>query len=419
MESWTWRLAQRNPGRHGVGVPRRDGVSLDQPGRRPDSWLDCAKIVLFANTDWYLYNFRLSLAEWLKSRGAEVVLLSPPGPYTERFEDRGFRWVSVPFERLSLSPLGQLRPIRGLVRILGKERPTLIHNFTIKCAVYGSLAARVIGVPGVVNAIAGMGSIVAGGSAMRLSARRLALFGLRVALRGTEVIVQNPDDLSLLCDEYRITGETRCTVVRGSGVDVSRFRPVVKREHPVIVLFASRLLRTKGVAQFVSAARAVRATRSDVEFVVAGAPDPGNPDTLSDSDVCDLSESTVVRYVGHVSDVRALLDRSHVVVLPTTYGEGVPRILVEGASCGLPLIASNASGCREIVKPGVNGYLVTAGDLGELVDALKRLLSDSSLRARMGSASRRIAEDAYSEELVNAATLDVYRRALTPSAKWA
>jgi glycosyltransferase involved in cell wall biosynthesis len=381
----------------------------DSPSKQQDRKQRCSKVVLFANTGWYLYNFRLSLALELKKRGADVLLISPPGPYCDRFASFGLRWRALPFDRRTLNPFAQARTVAGLARIYRAEKPDVVHHFTIKCAVYGSVAARWAGVPVIVNALAGLGS--AGGhtpSAGHRMARVLAFGSLKCALRNTHVIVQNPDDRDFLIRQ-KIVDAAACQLIRGSGVDLARFQPTRKATSGITVLLASRLLWSKGIAEFVQAAEAVRARNPHVRFAIAGDVDPGNPETLLPPDIKHLERNPHIVFKGHVDDMASLLAETDAVVLPTSYGEGVPRILVEAAACGLPLIATDAPGCREIVRPGANGCLVPAHDVNALVAAIERLADDSGLRAAMGSESRRIAETEFGENIVLGATIRAYR----------
>lgn len=370
------------------------------------------RVVLFANTDWYLYNFRLALATTLRDRGCDVVMMAPPGKYADRFAAHGLRFVPFSFERLSVNPVHQASAVLRLARVYRRERPHLVHHFTIKCAVYGSLAARVSGRPAVVNALAGLGSVFAARGARFRYLRRVVLRTLRLALSGTQVIVQNPDDRAAMLASGLMRPE-QTTLIGGSGVDLERFREADRPSgRRLRVLLASRLLRSKGIAVFEAAARELGG-RAD--FLIAGVPDPGNPDTLLAPELEGLESRGAVQLLGHVEDMPALLSTVDLVVLPTTYGEGVPRILVEAAASGLPLVATDAPGCREIVRPGRNGLLVPAGDTGALSEAIGSLLADAPRRTLMGQASREIAGE-FSEPLVLTRTFDVYARALRAAA---
>jgi hypothetical protein len=217
------------------------------------------KVIFFANTDWYLYNFRLPLAEFLRQTGADVVFVSPGGPYSARLQQAGFRWVAVPMDRRSLNPLRELRLVWHLMLLFRRERPALVHGFTIKCAVYGSLAGRMAKVPARIGAVAGLGYVFASDSAKARVLRPVVRGLLRVALsgRGSRLILQNPDDADLFRRE-RILAPDRIRVILGSGVDCDRFRPCAEveptdlRERPFRVLLATRLLWEKGVGEYVA-----------------------------------------------------------------------------------------------------------------------------------------------------------------------
>lgn len=367
-----------------------------------------ARVVLFANTDWYLYNFRLPLALALRQRGYDVVMVAPNGPYAHRFASHGLRFVPFSFERLSLNPIKQASAVLRLARLYRRERPQLVHHFTIKCAVYGSLAARVAGRPAVVNALTGLGTVFS--QTTRAYTRSLVADTLRIALAGTHVIVQNPEDGQQLVS-HRLAQSSQIHLIRGSGVNLERFnsRRETNADGAMRVLLASRLIRSKGIAVFEAAAAEIRNGMA-VDFLIAGAPDPGNPDTLTPLEIEQLAARGHVVMLGHVDDVAELLSSVDLVVLPTTYGEGVPRILIEAAAAGLPLVATDAPGCREIVQHGVNGLLFDTKAPGSLTAAIRTLLGDPPARQRMGASSRILARE-FSEARVIAETLQTYSSA--------
>lgn len=367
------------------------------------------KIVLFANTDWYLYNFRLAFMERLKEFGHEIILLSPSGPYGPNMAKLGFRWVELPMRRASLDPLTELRLIAFIARVYRRERPDLVHHFTIKCVVYGSLAAKIAGIRNRINAVAGLGTVFVnrGYKARLLKPFVRALLKLALQGAGSHLIVQNPDDRTMF-EKNRLIPVDRIHLVRGSGVDGRRFQANAVRAHDEVcrILFASRLLWDKGVGRFIDAARALE---GQAEFLIAGTPDDGNPDSIDIRFLESCRRQGIVDLLGHVPDMPRLLHEIDVLVLPSIYGEGVPRILVEGAACGLPLVAFDVPGSREIVVHGENGFLIPPGDEHALVESLRRLIGDPELRKRMGAHSRRHFESEYDLETVFSKTLDVYR----------
>lgn len=370
------------------------------------------KIVLFANTDWYLYNFRRSLALALQAEGHELLLLSPPGPHGAKLQALGLRWEPVDMARRSLNPLREALLVWRLARRLRRERPDVVHGFTIKCAVYGALAARLAGVHGRVSSVAGLGYVFISNSAKARVLRPIVRTLLRAALDGRDarLVLQNPDDVALftlagLCDPARIR------LIEGSGVDCTRFLPpAVEREAgaPLRVLLPARLLWDKGLAELVEAARLLRAEGRTLRIELAGEPDPGNPASVPEATVRRWVAEGLVDWMGHVDDMPALLAAVDVVVLPS-YREGLPKGLIEAGSCARALVATDVPGCREVVSHDQDGLLVPVRDGVALARAIARLDGDTALRQRLGAAARRKALDRFDERQVVARTLAVYQ----------
>ncbi|GAA0708272.1 glycosyltransferase family 4 protein [Dokdonella soli] len=378
------------------------------------------KVVLYANTDWYLYNFRRSLALELQSAGYAVLLISPAGDYGQKLRDLGLRWEAVPMHRRSLNPLREVRLLAYLFRLFRREKPVMVHGFTIKCAVYGSLAARLAGVPARINAVAGMGYVFTSSTPKARALRPLVRRLLRAALGGTHarLILQNPDDVRLF-ERAKLIDPANIRLIPGSGVDCTHFTPSGASVAPSSmvrprVLLAARLLWDKGLAEFVDAARALRARGHAIQFLLAGTPDPGNPATVPTDTVRSWVAQGVLEWLGHVEDVRALLASVDVVVLPS-YREGLPKSLIEAAACGLPLVTTDVPGCREVVTDGVNGLLVPVRDSSGLATAIARLINDPALAARLGQAARVKALADFDERIIIDRTLNVYRELLGES----
>lgn len=372
------------------------------------------KILLFANTEWYLYNFRRSLAMALRDAGHEVLLVSPPGPYGEKLQALGFRWLPAPMERLSLNPLRELALLWWLYRLLRTEKVDLVHGFTIKCVVYGALAARLARVKARVSAVAGMGYVFISDSAKARLLRPLVRLLMRAALdgRNARLILQNPDDVALF-EQARLVSPQRIRLIPGSGVDCQRFAPVVtpQPERSFTVVLPARLLWDKGLAEYVEAARILRAEGRAIVFQLAGEPDPGNPASVPASTVQDWVDEGLLQWLGHVSDMPALFHSVDAVILPS-YREGLPKGLIEAGACGLPLVTTDVPGCREVVEDGVSGLLVPMKDAAALAVAIARLQDDSDLCAQLGQAARAKALSEFDEKIVIARTLEVYRELL-------
>jgi glycosyltransferase involved in cell wall biosynthesis len=372
------------------------------------------KVLLFANTEWYLFNFRLALAKAARAQGAEVVLVSPPGPYGEKLRAEGFRWLPVPMARRSLNPMREAFVLFALWRLYRRERPDIAHHFTTKCVVYGGLAAKSVGTRGVVGAVTGMGYVFSSQELLARILRPMVCSLLRFATGGrkTRLIVQNPDDRRAVVDG-RLIATSQVRLIAGSGVDTQRYRPrpgaLCASGRATVILFAARLLWDKGVGEFVAAARALRAEGLNVQFLVAGEPDPGNPSSVSDEQLAAWREERSVTLLGHVQDMPALMATADMVVLPSSYREGVPRSLIEAAAAGLPIVTTDTPGCREVVENGVNGILVPMRDSAALAAAISKIVLDPALAACMGVASRRKVLAQFDERIVLTATLAVYQ----------
>jgi glycosyltransferase involved in cell wall biosynthesis len=375
------------------------------------------KIVLFANTAWYLYNFRRSLAAGLQKAGHEVVLVSPPGPYGPQLRELGFRWIPAPMDRKSLNPLRELSLVVWLRRLIRKENVDLVHSFTIKCAVYGSLAARLskrgTGQPARINAVAGMGYVFTSKDLKARLLRPVVRGLLKLALGGknARLILQNPDDVSLF-QVARLVEPAQVRLIPGSGVDCERFSPDLLLQQPdpergLRVLLPARLLWDKGLAEYLEAARQLRTQARNIQCLLAGDPDSGNPAAVPEATVVRWANEGLIQWLGHVDDMPALLGTVHVVVLPS-YREGLPKGLIEAGACGLPLITTDVPGCREVVEDGVSGLLIPAKDGRALAGAIARLHDGPELRLRLGAAARVKALAEFDERIVIARTLDVY-----------
>ncbi|RTL85650.1 MAG: glycosyltransferase family 1 protein [Hyphomicrobiales bacterium] len=375
------------------------------------------KCLLFANTDWYLYNFRRSLAAALRAEGHEVLLVSPPGPYGIKLRELGFTWIPAPMERASLNPLRELALIGWLFMLMREERPDVVHGFTIKCAVYGALVGRLAKV-GRINAVAGMGYVFTSDSLKARLLRTPVRVLMRIALGGerARLILQNPDDVQLF-HKARIVPSERIRLLRGSGVDCSRFLPgsaTASADAPLRVVLAARMLWDKGVGEFIEAARILKSQGRRLSFILAGAPDPGNPASIADEQLRAWREEGLVEWLGHVADMPGLMAGADIVVLPS-YREGLPKSLIEAAACARPLITTDAPGCREVVTHGLNGLLVPVRDAVSLAEAIARLQDDPVFARRLGEAAREKALTEFDERVVIEQTLAVYHEiALRP-----
>lgn len=373
-------------------------------------------VALFGNTDWYLYNFRLPLLHRLREEGARLLLISPPGEYGEKLKAMGFDWRPLPMERRSLNPLAEAKLLLHIAGLMRREQVAIIHGFTIKPAIYAGIAGRLAGVKGRVSAVAGLGFVFISDSLKARVLRPVVRTAAWLAFggRNARLIVQNPDDRAAFVDK-RLVDPAKVHTIPGSGVDLARFQVsnrVRGEGEPLKVLLAARMLWDKGLAEFVEAARILKAQGRNIRFLLAGEPDPGNPAACAAEDLAGWTAEELVEHLGHVDDMPGLLAEVDVVVLPS-YREGLPKTLIEAAGCALPLVTTDVPGCREVVTHEEDGLLVTVREHEGLVEAIGRLDDDAELRRRLGMAAREKALRLFDVEIVMRRTLDVYRELLT------
>jgi glycosyltransferase involved in cell wall biosynthesis len=372
------------------------------------------RIVYLVTEDWVFVSHRLPIARAARDAGYEVTVATRVTDHGAAIEAEGFKLVPLAWARRSHNPFAELAALMRLTSLYRRVRPTIVHHVAVKPALVGSLAAWLAGVPRVVNAITGLGFVFSSKTTRARFMRPFVRFGFRFLLRrpGSVIIVQNPDDADVLVRECAIERE-RIRLIRGSGVDLARFQAVPESDsRPMIATLASRMIWDKGIGDLVEAARILKRDGVNVRVVLAGKPDPDNPASIPEPQLRAWHDEDVVSWRGFVSDMPALWAESHIAVLPSFYGEGVPKCLIEAAACGRPIVAADGPGLREIVRDGENGALVPAHDPAALASAIARLAADDETRRRMGAAGRALAESGFGDRQVAQATLAVYREAL-------
>ncbi len=373
------------------------------------------KIILTANTDWFLYNFRYALIHDLQEKGYEVVLVTPPGKFHQRFLHDGFTWIPWKLQRRSVKPWVEVSAFFRLAQVYRHERPDIIHHHTIKPVLYGSLAARLRSTPAIVNSISGRGYVFAGHDFQSRLIQKIIRPFYRVALRKASsiVIFENQADLDFFIESGLVSPQQAC-LIEGVGADPERYSPIPEpAEGPVIIIMAARTLWDKGVGVFVEAAQ-ILMQQLQVRMVLVGEPDPGNPKSLKEQALKEWHRQGIIEWWGWQQDMERIFQHCHIVALPTMYGEGVPRALIEGAACGRPLVATDVPGCRSVVKHEYNGLLIPPNDANALAEVLERLVQDPALRIRMGAAGRQIVLEKFTHTQINQQTLQVYQHLLDP-----
>jgi len=363
------------------------------------------KILIASNTAWYLWKFRLSLAQALRAAGHEVVAVAPRDGYAPKLAEAGIRFVDVPMDNAGTSPARDLLFLFRLLRLLRREQPGVYLGYTIKPNVYGGMACRWLGIPSIHN-VSGLGTAFMKKGALS----RIACLLYRTGLgRATRVFFQNNEDRSEFVG-LGLVPATVTAVLPGSGVDLDRFAPRAgpSREDPGPVRFIlfARLIWDKGIGEYVAAARQLQREGLAAKFQLAGFLEVKNRTAVSRTDVDSWVREGVVDYLGETDDVRSWMAQADCVVLPS-YREGTPRSLLEAASMAKPVIAADAPGCRNAVKDGVSGFLCRVRDAGDLADKMRRMANMAAEeRAAMGRAGRAKMEREYDERLVIGRYLD-------------
>jgi len=374
------------------------------------------RVLFVVAKDGYFFSHRLQLAKRVQAAGYDVHLASPRGPYHDRIVESGVPVHVVPMDRQGRNPLSDVRTVGRLVALYRKLAPDVVHHVAIKPILYGSLAARVVGVPAVVNAVAGMGYVFL--STQLLS--RIIRPGVKLSFRhlvnapNARVILQNPDDIDRWVS-WGVIRRDRIALIRGAGVDTELFCETPEPPGEPVVLLPARFLFDKGVAEFVSAARQLKAEGVKARFVLLGEPDAGNPSAVTPADLRAWEAEGVVTVAPWRDDVHNALSECHLVCLPS-YGEGLPKALLEAAACGRAIVTTDVPGCREIVRHEDNGLLVPVRDAKGLADGIRALLVAPELRQRMGRRGRERAVSEFSADQVAQETLALYAELLSRGA---
>jgi glycosyltransferase involved in cell wall biosynthesis len=372
------------------------------------------KLLFLVTEDWYFWSDRLPFARALREAGYDIVVATRVQAHGDRIRAEGFTLRPLAWRRRGDGALGAVRALLAIVRLYRAELPDIVNHLALKPILFGGLARRlafarrgrrVVSLDWVMGL--GLGFTARTPSARML--RPLLGVALRLATGGTEgrVVVQNPDDGAVLAalgiDRRRIV------LIRGSGVDAKRFVPLPEPKAATITAaLVARMLRGKGVLDSVAAVRRLRAEGLAVELLLAGATDPDNRDSLSDEEMSALAAEPGVEWLGRVEDVRSVWARAAIAVLPSTYGEGLPRALLEAAACGRPIVATDTPGCREVVRDGENGLLVPPHDVSALAEAIATLARDRARCRAMGQAGRALVEREFAEPVIAKQTLALY-----------
>jgi glycosyltransferase involved in cell wall biosynthesis len=364
------------------------------------------RILYVENLDRYFLTHRLAVVNTFRNTGFEVLVAAGESGWAAAIREQGIAFEAIPLVREGTSLVGEFRLLVSLMRLYRRVRPDLVHHFNLKPITYGTISTRLLGIP-VVNTVTGLGQTFAPERQSSTQFRIIKLLYL-LALRkkDSRVTFQNPDD----CHEFIKMGlivPGKAQIVPGSGVDCRRFKPLHEPESPPIVAFAARLMWAKGVEDFIHVAQ--RLQGRGARFVLIGEPDPDNRDSVPVPQIEAWVQEGIIEWWAYQGDMPAALSRVSIVALPSTYREGIPKILLEAAATARAIVTYDMPGCREIVHDGVNGLLVPPRDRDRFTMAVADLLDNEELRRVYGQAGRERALNEFSHDIVYNQFLELYQ----------
>lgn len=367
-------------------------------------------ILFLVNVDWFFLSHRLPVARAAKKNGYTVYVAAADTGYGRKIESNGFNFIDIPFTRKGTNIFKELLMLPRLLYLFFKIKPDIIHNVSIKPVLFGSLIARLFINVKVVNAITGLGFVFSK-DAKATTIKRLVTSVYRLSLQNPRqrTIFQNIEDRNVFL-EKGFTKYENTLLIKGSGVDCSIFKPGLPLSNDTkhIVLLASRMIWDKGISEFVEAAQIVKNEFPTVRFVLAGLVDEGNPNMVPLSMLKEWNKLGIIEWWGNCDNMVDILQKATIVTLPTYYPEGVPKILIEAAATGKPLITTDRPGCNDIVRDCDNGILIPEKNCDALANAIILLLKNPNLRDLYGNNGRKLVLKEFSEEIVIEKTLEVY-----------
>jgi glycosyltransferase involved in cell wall biosynthesis len=371
------------------------------------------RVLYVVNEDWAFYSHFLERAIAAKVSGYVVGVATHCSTHKVMIESHGIEVFPTNMTRRGLNPIRELATILTLAKIYRKFRPHLIHHVALKSIVLGSIATLSIRDVKIINAPIGMGYIFSSDDSRAHFLRPFLKFALQHLLdfRDSQVIIENQDDYDNLIQENYIDSD-KISLIRGAGVNLNIYKEEPEPPIGMTVTLIARMLRDKGIQEFVGAATILKDRHPAAEFLLVGDVDKGNPASLSVDQLEKWTQSGIVNWVGHQTNIPSILANSNIVCLPS-YREGLPKTLIEAAAVGRAIVTTDVPGCREVVEHGVNGLLIPPREIAALGVALEMLINDAHLRKHMGQEGHKRAVTQFSSDIIIRETLNTYRSLLT------
>lgn len=358
------------------------------------------KIAVLSSHTPSLFWFRIEMMQAFMKRGHEVIAIGneEEEKWRESFNSLGIRYIHSNISRNGTNPLKDLATLKDLKRILKKEKPDKLFTFQAKTVIYGGIAAHSLGIKDVYPLIAGVGSVFLSDSLKARVIRTILKTEYKDSLRhATKYFFQNPDDVKVFSDNGLIDKE-KVVMLGGSGVNTEKFA-VEELPETIGFLFIGRLIKDKGIMEYLDACREIKKKYPDVRCLLVG-PYDSNPTSLTENELKSYIDDGIIEYFGEQGDVRPYLKMCSVYVLPS-YREGTPKTVLEAMSSGRAIITTDAPGCRETVRDGVNGYLVPVKDTASIVSKMEELILNPKRIEEMGMQGRKVVEERFDVNIVN------------------
>lgn len=371
------------------------------------------RVLYVGNDAQHFISHRQPIALGVYAAGYQVHVAFPPHPEAQAALDANFTYHPIPLTRQGLAPLQEIKTFQQILQVYRNVRPQLVHQFTIKPVIYGSLASRWLRIPAVVSSMTGTGMLFANSDTKTRLLRFGATRAFRIALQhqNMRLIVQNPDDAAIFRDN-KLVPPALIRVIRGSGVDMRAFNPQPFPSPPIVITLAARMIWQKGIGEYIEVARRFQREGIEAQFWLVGDSDEGQRGSIPRAQLEAWHDEGLVVWHGFRSDIASVYAASHIICLPSYYREGVPKSLIEAAAAGRPIVTTDSAGCREVVSHGQNGLLVPPKDVDALDAALRQLVQAPEQLPQMGQRGREIAVEQFSLAYVTEQILAVYREVL-------
>lgn len=366
------------------------------------------KLLFIVNTPDFFLSHRLPIALAAKEQGYKIIIATASSNASVEIEHHGFEWRQVSFSRSGTSIFNEISTLYSLYILFKQFKPDIVHLVTIKPVLYGGAISRILQVP-TVFAVSGLGTVFSDPkSGWLLTNIVKKLYRFVFQRKRLAVIFQNEFDMQTLCSISNVD-KNACNLIHGSGVNLQSFHVVSEPESNIVVVMASRLILEKGVREFIAAAKIVSEKMPDIKFLLCGSIDVGNPNHLQQYELDLLNDELNVDYMGEQQNITEVFQKSHIVVLPSYYGEGLPKVLIEAAACGRAVITTDHPGCRDAIINGKTGLLVTPRDPEAIALAIMDLAKNHEKRKEMGRQGRVLAFERFDIKLVVDKHLAIYQ----------